>query len=496
MSEPVRLSESHLWDDLREFYETEGVKVWSSDHLPFFATNNPALAKTYVDLFVAYVDDCLEAGLIDTQEPVVMVELGGGMGRLAYLILVRLRELADRIPVNVRYLLTDYGQSNVDSYLVHEKFTPFLECGALEVQRFDAENEQLDLKTKNPVFAIANYLFDSLSQDGFRVHNGVLSEAKCAPDPKGRARFSFTPVTSGPYGIESYDRVLENYRCELGNTHVPFPIGPLRCLNSLSESAHGRFALVMADKALRTKEELLDFETLPIERHNRGFSMSVNCHAIDQVWQADGGFALHSCARENHLNLAFYGKGVPLSQARRAYHIFVDQVDGFGPLDYLDFRDQVLSFPGKRSLMLYIQLLRLSNWDAEFFYEISNRLGEASLVATIEEKQVLYGVMTRCWANFFPIPDDRDVPFAVARVLACINQFHQAIGFYGESIRLYGPKALTHHNVGICHFNLGQLEAAKAAFEAALAVDKDYGPSKELLLRTKAEQQRQDSLKP
>ena len=160
----TRLSESHLWKNLREFYEKEGVTAWSSDRLPFFATNNPALAKTYVDLLIAYLEDCREADELDPEQTVYIVELGGGMGRLAFLMLTRLKEMQDRLPCPVKYLLTDYGKSNVEYYKSHEKFAPFFESGALEVSQFDAEGpERLKFNSTNPVYVIANYLFDSLS---------------------------------------------------------------------------------------------------------------------------------------------------------------------------------------------------------------------------------------------------------------------------------------------------------------------------------------------
>ena len=493
----TRLSESRLWKNLREFYEKEGVTAWSSDRLPFFATNNPALAKTYVDLLIAYLEDCREADELDPEQTVYIVELGGGMGRLAFLMLTRLKEMQDRLPCPVKYLLTDYGKSNVEYYKSHEKFAPFFESGALEVSQFDAEGpERLKFNSTNPVFVIANYLFDSLSQDGFRIEDGVLSEISCYLDDKKELRFEATTASDTPYGVKAYDSVLQNYRNVLGNTHIPFPIGPLKCMDSLSESANGRLALVMADKALRSKEELLDFTSLPLQKHDRGFSMSVNCHAMDEVWSQDGGLSFHSAPRANHLNLAVYCKGLSREQSSRTEHTFRDQVDGFGPLDYLDFRAQIMASVKSKSLRLYLQLLRLSRWDAELFYELSNQLGDAALGAPMNEQQELYEVMTRCWGNFFPIPDERDVPFAVARVLACINQFHQAIGFYGESRRLYGDRCLTLHNIGICQFNLGQLEQAVASFKEALKLDPQYGPSKELLLRTEAEARRQSSLTP
>lgn len=495
MPKAVRLSQSRVWSDLREFYETVGVGAWSDDRLPFFATNNPALARTYVDVFCSFLDDLQMAGALDLDHPVYLVEIGGGMGRLAYLMLVRLAEMGKRLPVQVRYLLTDYTQSNIEHYARHERFASFHQEGMLEIRRFDAENDRLDNLGPNPIFCIANYLFDTLSHDGFRVKDGELYEILCQVDSKGKVKYRYELVSSSAYGFEPYDRVLEDYRKVLGNTHLPFPIGPIKCLESLSESSGHRMVLLMADKALRTEEDLLGFESLPLQKHDGGVSMSVNCHALDRVWEAEGGYVVHSAPRANHLNLGLYFKGFDELTAQRTIHTFADQADGFGPLDYLDFRSHIISYTNHRSLLLYLQLLRMSRWDPELFYELSNDIGETALSASLPQQQELYHAMTLCWNHYFPIPDDRDVPFAVARVLACINQFEQAIHFYGESIRLYGARPLTHHNVGICHFNLNQFSEAERAFQQALALEPDYGPSKELLVRTRAERGRLEALK-
>lgn len=495
MTNPVRLSQSRVWDDLRKFYDSVGVGAWSTDRIPFFATNNPALARTYVDVFCGFLDDLKLSGELSSEEPVYIVELGGGMGRLAYLMLTRLREIQDRLPVRVCYLLTDYSQTNVDYYNSHECLMEFREEGLLRTQAFDAENGELPDLGRNPIFCIANYLFDTLSHDGFRFSNGEISEILCSVGDEGKVKFHFHPLSGPAYGRDTYDATLEFYRKQLGQTSVPFPIGPIRCLEGLSRASKGRMVLVMADKALRSEEDLLDFETLPLQNHDGGVSMSVNCHAIDRVWQSEGGCVVHSAPRANHLHVALYLKGFGTASAARAVQTFTDQIDGFGPLDYLDFRGHILSHTNHRSLLLYLQLLRLSRWDPELFYELSNDIAETALTASLEEQQELYTAMTRCWNNYFPIPDQRDIPFAVARVLACINQFEQAIGFYGESVRLYGARPLTHHNVGICYFNLRLFDQAEQSFQKALEQDPDYGPSKDLVIRTQAERKRSTGLR-
>ena len=222
--------------------------------------------------------------------------------------------------------------------------------------------------------------------------------------------------------------------------------------------------------------------------------MSVNCDALDRIWENLGGRVVHSAPRAVPLHIALYQRGFSDTPLGRMEQVFRDQVDGFGPLDYLDLRAQSSDVSVQNPLKFYLNLLRLSRWDPEFFYELSNTIGEAALSASMDEQRELYEVMTRCWGNYFPIPDERDVPFAVARVLACINQFQQAVGFYGESVRLYGDRALTHHNIGICQFNLSLLEEAEQSFQRALEIEPDYGPSKELLVRTRAEQKRRGAL--
>ena len=77
-------------------------------------------------------------------------------------------------------------------------------------------------------------------------------------------------------------------------------------------------------------------------------------------------------------------KGLAQEQAPRFERVFREQVDGFGPLDYLDFRKLILA-QGRKTLSLCLQLLRMSNWDAELFYELSNLIGETSMGAPVQQ---------------------------------------------------------------------------------------------------------------
>ena len=136
----------------------------------------------------------------------------------------------------------------------------------MEISQLDAETGAgLEIPGKNPLFVIANYIFDSLSQDGFRVKGGEIFEALCHKNEDDEIVFSYPEAAEKPYHNDDYNAVLAHYSEKLGETYIPFPIGPLRCLRWLSEISDKRMALVMADKGLRSLEELLDFTSLPIQ---------------------------------------------------------------------------------------------------------------------------------------------------------------------------------------------------------------------------------------
>ncbi len=176
---PRRLSESVLWRMEESYYERSGVDAWSSGDVPFAMTNSPALARTYVQLISGLVEDCLAGrmGAFDPDEPIYVLDLGAGAGRLGYYCLEALRGAA-LDPVKVVYVLTDRVDRNLTFWASHPKLRPFFESGHADAARYDvAEGGALHLvhsgadlvpgQVANPVVAIANYLFDVIPQDLF-----------------------------------------------------------------------------------------------------------------------------------------------------------------------------------------------------------------------------------------------------------------------------------------------------------------------------------------
>merc|ERR1719319_2112615 len=77
--------------------------------------------------------------------------------------------------------MMDSSKSNVEAYKRNERLRPFVESGCLDFAVFDAELDmslRLEVShdtlnhprlSRNPTFAIANYLFDTTRADNFRV---------------------------------------------------------------------------------------------------------------------------------------------------------------------------------------------------------------------------------------------------------------------------------------------------------------------------------------
>ena len=49
IQEPVRLSESKLWDIQKQYFDTMGINAWEED-VPFYFTNNTFIGYQYAYL--------------------------------------------------------------------------------------------------------------------------------------------------------------------------------------------------------------------------------------------------------------------------------------------------------------------------------------------------------------------------------------------------------------------------------------------------------------
>jgi len=531
LEEKKRLSESLLWELQRRFYDERGIGAWDNGPVPSYVTSNPYIASAYAQLVLSFLREAVtghsdaegKGGIaLDTSKPIYIVELASGHGRFSFLFLKKFFALLDASSLRglqVRYVMTDFTQSNLRAWASQPAFKPFVDAGRLDFGLFDMEKDSsIKLvrsgqvlgpgQLENPLIVFANYIFDTVTQDLFRVEGGNIHEVRVttrhssaeAPDlsnPEIMSQFSLSydqrPADVDNYYPESYlKKLLMLYRERLADTTIALPTGSLRGLNRLQAMANGRMLLVSSDKGYTHEDELFFLSTQHIQFHG-SLSMMVNYHAIVQglsLSMAEQGRApavLSAATAQRQINLktAAVILGAAPEQFRDTLLLFNETVDTFGPYDFYTLCSQVRQHTGNASLEQILGLMRLSQFDPNVVFDYGRELLEQSPNASDTMRAELSTALHRCWENFTPL--GRDFPFEVARVLLALRRPREAIAFNEHSLRLFGDHPVTYGNMGICYYHAEQPDQAVRCFDRALELNPNYGLPRAWRARVQAE---------
>ncbi len=516
-----RLSRSLLWSLQRSYYDRRGVDAWATNEVPWFVTSNACLARAYAQVIDAFLRD-VAAGAYgaehaDPARPVHVIEVGAGHGRLGFLVLEQLvalaaarADLGPRAPL--RYVMTDVVEANLAFCAAHPALRPHLDAGRLDLAHFDGEGDGvLRLRGSGavlspdapggPVVALANYVFDSLRHDAFRVDGGRLDESLAAlcstqPEPdlddpgvleRVRLVYAHVPAAEPCYDDPALDAILAGYRRTLTDTVVCIPVGALACVRNLHRLAGGRLLLLSADKGFVHEEELLR-RSAPQPVVHGSFSLTVNYHAIAAWFGQVGGHALDVTPRESTVAITAFLAGAPLAALARTRAAFAEHVEAFGPMDFMLLQDELRAADRTPALAGMLAILRLGDWDPWLFYRLVDRmlplLDDASEALERDTRRAL----VRVWARYYHLGGVQDVPFELGRVWARLRNHGEAIAFYRRSLELFGDSHVTHHNIGLCLYSGAQrYDDALVEFDRALALAPDYGPARTWKLRVQAE---------
>ena len=521
------LSQTVVWGWLRSYYEHRGVEAWSSGAVPHFITVNSFIAKSYAHVLHAHLADLAARGELDAAEPVHLVELGSGHGRFAYLLLRHLADLVALDPVPglvLRYVATDLAERNLAFQAQHPLLAPLIASGQLDQALFDCEvDTELVLRHSgeriaaggagNRVLVVANYVFDSLRQDAFRVVDGVLQEGLVTvaghdrePDWTdaeflGELEFTYdhVPVGPGRYADPALEEILAGYAAELSNTSFLVPVGGLACLRHLRALSRRGVFVLSADKGQNQIEELL-WQGDPAPVGHGSFSLSVNYHALGRYVGLHDGHALHSTARDASLAVSAFVLPGPDAAADAAADAptgdagwpatrlaFREHVDGFGPIDYFAVQQAVLRLADRLTMAELLAVLRMSGFDAAVLHRLGEHLVTAAGGARDKEKRELHRTLARCWENYFPLGETADLPFVIGRIHGATGDHREALRFYGYSLDLFGEDRATFHNIGLMRHALGDLDGAREAFDRALELDPTNSATRSWRLRLRAE---------
>jgi hypothetical protein len=524
LEESQSLSRSLLWQVQRKFYETQGVEAWRQGIVPHYITSNTYIAKAYTNLVFAFLRDCRAVthndkdgafpGL-DFSQPVYIVELGAGSGHFAYHFLKKLSSFLPQSAlkdVPVQYIMTDFAERTVDYWHKHASFKPFIDAGLLDFALYDAaQPAKLSLTHSkkilttgtiaNPLVVIANYFFDSVPQDLFSVQDGKLLEnlitiSSPQPEPDlgapgllDRIDIAYKPrlPAENHYDDPNFNRILQIYQRQLSNTIFTFPSTGLRCIQDFNEMAGGRLLLLSADKGYTSEESLVSLSEPGLNLHGESFSMMVNYHAIAEYITLLGGEALLTSHRHTNLCITAFCLGKPPQGYLETRQSFREVVEDGGPDDFFTLKKGIEPHYDSLSLEQLLAYLRLSGWDANIFLGSFPTLLNHIASLSTPLRQELYRAIQQIWGMYYPIGEEGDLPFRLAMLLQAMLFYPEALEFYERSLQLYGYDASTFYNMGICHYNLREMEAGLASIERALELDPEFEAAKAMRIKFQSE---------
>ncbi|MGE7056749.1 SAM-dependent methyltransferase, partial [Paenibacillus glucanolyticus] len=421
-----RFSEAPIWDLQRTYYEELGMKAWNNDQVPQYITSNPMIATAYAEVIFGFLRDRANQG--DMTEPVTILELGAGAGRLGYHILHKLCELRDYAGIALppfRYVMTDLPQKNVSAWNQHPAMQTYIEQGLLDFARFDAvHDKELNLvvsKTtirtgdlKQPLLIIANYFFDGIPQELIYVGEGKIFESDVVIDfPEQyeklkpsealeRMKLAFEHQRAPKYEEETYPYrdVIAHYQQELEDSHILFPEVGLNCLERLNQLSTSGFLLLTADKGDHRLENW-KFAEPPQLIYHGSFSLTTNYHALQHVFEQRGAEAIFPTQHYKNINIGcilMLEEPTTYANTRLAYRQFIER---FGPDEFFLLKEWIDRNIESMGIQQILSFWRLGGYDAEFFIQsakrISNLLPEANDEEMLDIRKGIY-IM---WSSYY-----------------------------------------------------------------------------------------------
>ena len=150
-----RFSQSVLWQLTRDYYHQRGLSAWESGTVPSYVTSNPYIAQVYANLIITFLKNCLlrqgadgsgaAAGCrIDPKQPLYIVELAAGHARFSYLFLKKflaLKNASTLRHLDIRYVMTDFTETNLKEWAKLPLFRPCLDQGGLHPRLTDPQDD-------------------------------------------------------------------------------------------------------------------------------------------------------------------------------------------------------------------------------------------------------------------------------------------------------------------------------------------------------------------
>jgi len=526
-----KLSETALWRLQETYFTQSGLNAWDSK-VPFYSTSRVPFCQSYAELVLAFLLDWTEH--LDFEEPFYIIELGGGTGCFTYRFLNALLEGKARFKrlekLRIRHVLTDFTPTIIESWKKIERLQEHVRNGVLDFAAYKPENDlsiKLEIEgttlargvIKNPIVVIANYFFDSIRQDAFRIVDGKLQETRFAlfrdsrncnlKDPLKAEdillKEEFKDCDDTYYGKSILDEILEQYRQSMKEASVIFPVGGFNSLDNLARISDGRILLLSADKGFTSIDSRQIKGLWPQQFTAHGaFSFDVNYEAMSRYFQLKGGTS-HLEAGDHTSLCFFFGTTLKeeLNGVKDYFEHFIagrDLVNSSYNLEGLVH--QALSCgahnESKSQLSLFISLVEFFSYEPVVFAIVYDSLEEKLIIelASIdnEKRQKLVTLLMRVWQNIFLIDKRFDALDYILRFLLAMKCAEECLECCKTSLIAFGPLRTILDNCALSYQMLGRLDRAYEFFRRSYELNPDHLWAKEGMARCNQQDSNQQDI--
>lgn len=468
-----RLSESILWQLQYNAYTQFGPKAWSQKGVPFYVTSNPYTANSYAQVVYGYLKDTP----LNFDEPLYLLDLGAGTGRFAYLFLKEFSQLIKNSPfqeLSFRYVMTDIAVENFSFWLNHPLLKGYVEQGILdycfyhhaqsqETLHLEVAKKNISIRS-NPLVLIANYFFDTIPQDLFRLKNGYLEEGYISlytskkyadnQDPEIindlNWEYTFVPVDhidSLYKDTPSYRELLLLYQQNVQNATFLFPIGALQTLDYFKKLSNNNMLLLAGDQGVVTIEQIQEWE--PKLSLHGSFSIAVSYHTLASYFEENYGQSFLSTMPDP----AFVIIAGVLSHDKHALYeteyAFRNFIDAFEPEDYWRFGIELEK--GSNSLEAILLLIKLGRFDPMNVYGFYNLIRKELPFVSPDLKDRLSYTLQQVSKNFFPVaPEDGAFLANIGVLFFEMKRYQLALDYFQQAQVYEGNKEYLLSNINAC----------------------------------------------
>lgn len=476
-----RLAESLLWQLQGAAYELFGPRAWSEKGVPCYLTSNPMIAKYYAHIALGFLQDCAAAGALDWELPVYCFDLGAGTGRLAYLFLKEFLPILRATPFGNKltfcYIMTDISEENRSFWLNHPQLAPYFRAGLLESAAYkhdtkkrefylEYSKKEIDLAAlANPCLLIANYFFDTIPQDLFKIHHGKLYEGRvtleatedkekenekaleisCEQlDPEIIATLKatwdyslLTPEQTRDYytNCKGAQGLLDYYLKTYEELTILLPFGACQTVDFFRECSRNRLLLLASDQGVVTEEQLRNWGDPTLSLHG-SFSLPVSYHGLAHYFlQAQGTPFLTALPDPLFVTIAaaLDTKVADFPMTNMAFNALLN---AFEPKDYWRLVEEGMkrSMPTLEEILIWI---KLGNWDPTNFHTFFGAICSALPQASQAQCTALLHTLERVYDNFFWIEASNAIFLTNLGVLCYyMKNYKRALFFFEQSRQL------------------------------------------------------------